>query len=115
MIRSNCIAAILGLTLPVFALAQDAPAPVVQAEPEQPALIQIAGVETLVDYAAVSRLLDAIEGVRRVDVIEAEGATVTFRVTVRGGSSVIGRALETSSQLTRADDVVGRLVYQYRR
>jgi hypothetical protein len=79
-----------------------------------PAIVQVSGVGTLVDYAAVGRLLGAVEGVRRVDITEADGATVTFRVLVRGGSSMLDRALEGASQLVRSGASGGRLVYEYR-
>jgi hypothetical protein len=80
-----------------------------------PAIVQVSGVETLADYAAVGRLLGAVEGVRRVDVTEANATTVTFRVLVRGGSPAIDRGLEGSAQLARAASIAGRLVYEYRR
>lgn len=79
-----------------------------------PVMVQVTGVETLVDYATVGRLLGAAEGVRHVDVTEAEGTIVTFRVLVRGGSAAIDRALEGSVQLLRSGAADGRLVYEYR-
>ena len=120
MTRNARYAGFIGLALPLFALAQDAavpapPAAVVSAEPEAPALVQVTGVNSLVDYAAVGRLLGTAEGVRRVDVTEADGANVTFRVLVRGGSSALNRALESAPQLVRGTAAGGRLVYEYRR
>src|SRR5689334_14317130 len=101
MTRSARFTGTFSLLLPLLALAQETstavqPAepvqPVVQAEPELPTVVQVTGIATLVDYATVGRLLGAVEGVRRVDVIEAEDATVTFRVLVRGGSAAVERA-----------------------
>jgi hypothetical protein len=80
-----------------------------------PAMVQVTGVETLTDYATVGRLLGAVDGVRRIDATEADGATVTFRVLVRGGSFAIDRALESSTQLVRSMSAGGRLVYEFRR
>jgi hypothetical protein len=92
------------------------PAPeAVPLEPEAAAVVSVTGVETLGDYAAVGKLLAAAQGVRRVDVTEAEAAQVTFRVLVRGGSGALDRALGASGQLVRTDTAGGRLVYQYRR
>lgn len=88
--------------------------PAAAPETDVQVLMQIAGVGTLVDYAAIGRLLGAVEGVKRVDVSEAEGSTVTFRVTVRGGSAVIDRAFEGSTQLVRSPSLGGRLLYEYR-
>jgi hypothetical protein len=118
MTRKARYAGFIGLLLPLMALAQEAPAPAtpaVAAEPEVPALVQVTGISTLVDYAAVGRLLGAAEGVRRVDVTETEGATVTFRVLVRGGSSALDQALADTPQLARGSVSGGKLMYEYRR
>ena len=108
--------------LPLVASGQEPPATpaetapaAVSAEPELPAMVRITGVETLADYATVSRLLAAASGVRRVDVTEAEGSTVTFRVVVRGGSAALGRSLESAGPLSRSGESGGRLVYELRR
>ncbi|MGQ0836362.1 MAG: DUF2066 domain-containing protein [Gammaproteobacteria bacterium] len=82
---------------------------------EAEALIAVGGIVTLTDYAAVGRLLDAVPGVRRVDVDEAVGTTVTFRVLARGGADGIEQQLAGSSRLTRTGAAGGRLQYQYRR
>lgn len=118
------IAGLISLLLPLLAVGQEAAAPPVDTaqppaaastEPELPALVRITGVETLTDYATVGRLLSAANGVRRVDVTEAEGATVTFRAMVRGGGASLDRALESSGQLARVAASGGRLVYELRR
>jgi hypothetical protein len=98
--------------LPTFVAAQS----IAQAEPEEAAVVQVMGVETLADYATVGRLLAGTEGVRRIDVTEANGLTVTFRVLVRGGGAALYRALDSSAQLARASGAdTGQLVYEYRR
>src|SRR5689334_11994077 len=83
-------ACLLCLLMPFAALAQEAappsaeatqaPQPSAVAEPELPAIVRVTGVETLADYATVTRLLGAAAGVRRVDVTEADGSSVTFHV-----------------------------------
>ena len=111
--RMTCNARIVGLVsllLPLVAWAQESPAPAVAAEPAQavaadpevPALVRVNGVETLADYATVGRLLGAVDAVRRLDVVEADGTAVIFRVLVRGGSGALDRGLEGASQLVRA-------------
>ena len=120
-----CPACLLSLFLPFAALGQQVAAPpaettqaaqpAVAAEPELPATVRVNGVQTLVDYATVTRLLGATGGVRRVDVTEAEGSTVTFRVLVRGGSAALDQALGNGGQLVRSGESGGRLVYELRR
>jgi len=82
---------------------------------EAEALIAVDGVVTLTDYATVERLLDAVPGVRRVDLEEASGSTVTFRVLARGGADGVDRELTGSARLARTGASGGRLQYQYRR
>src|SRR5262249_40552824 len=93
------------------------PAAVAPAEPEALAVVQGTGIEPLTDYANAGRLIGAAEGVRRVDVSEANQREVTFRVLVRGGSEALARSLESSAQLAHgATSSSGtRLVYEYRR
>jgi hypothetical protein len=121
-VRQACL---LCLLLPLTALGQEAatspaetppPAqPSAVAEPELPAVVRVTGVETLADYATVTRLLGAPSAVRRVDVTEAERSAVTFRVLVRGGSAALEQALANSGQLVRSGESGGRLVYELRR
>lgn len=123
MNRHSRLAGAILLLVPLAALTQEAatpvteptPAPVTATEPELPALVRVSGVETLADYATVGRLLSAANGVRRVDVTEAEGSTVTFRVLVRGGSAALDRSLESAGPLVRSGASGGRLIYELRR
>lgn len=82
---------------------------------EAEALVAVDGVATLTDYAAVERLLDAVPGVRKVDLEEAAGTTVTYRVLARGGADGLAQQLEGSARLARTGAQGGRLQYQYRR
>ena len=95
-----------------LARVQDSAAPLAELE----ALVQIAGVTTLNDYAAVSRLLEGIPGARRVSVAEVNGGAATFSVLVRGGSEAVDRALSSSGRLTRAGAAGGgaQLVYEFK-
>lgn len=101
-----------GINGAVDALArvQDASASLAELE----TFVQIGGVTTLNDYAAVARMLEGIPGTRRVSIAEANGGTVTFNVLVRGGAEAIDRALASSSRLARAGGGGAQLAYQYR-
>lgn len=90
--------------------AQEATAGVAELE----AVVQVAGVTTLNDYAAVSRLLESIPGQKKVSVAEANGSTATFNVLVRGGADTVDRVLGNSSRLTRSGNANGQLLYTYR-
>ena len=81
-----------------LARVQDSAAPLAELE----ALVQIGGVSTLNDYAAVSRLLEGIPGTRRVTLAEVNGGAATFSVLVRGGAEAVDRALSSSARLSRA-------------
>jgi hypothetical protein len=94
-----------------LARVQDSAAPLTESE----ALVQVGGVSTLNDYAAVSRLLEGIPGTRRVNLSEVNGGAATFSVLVRGGAEAVDRALGSSARLTRAGAAGGgQLVYEYR-
>lgn len=97
----------------VDALARTEDASFALAEAE--ALVAVNGVMTLTDYAAVERLLDALPGVRDVELEEAAGSTVTFRVLARGGADGLDRELARAARLTRTGASGGRLRYDYRR
>jgi hypothetical protein len=82
--------------------------------PELEAVVQVSGVSSLNDYAAVSRLLEGIPGQKRVTVAETNGSTATFNVLVRGGADTVGRVLGNSPRLARAGAANGQLLYTYR-
>jgi hypothetical protein len=83
------------------------------AQAETETVVEIDGVGALTDYANLQRMLEAIPGVRRANIAEANGTQVTFRLTVRGGAEAIDRALTGSAQLARTGTINARLVYQY--
>ncbi len=76
--------------------------------------MQVSGVSTLNDYAAVSRMMEAIPGQKRVSVAETSGTTATYNVLVRGGADAVDRALGNSARLTRGGSANGQLLYTYR-
>ncbi|MEJ1966622.1 MAG: DUF2066 domain-containing protein [Gammaproteobacteria bacterium] len=90
--------------------AQEATAGVAELE----AVVQVSGVSTLNDYAAVGRLLESIPGQKRVSLAETNGSTATFNVLVRGGADSVDRALGNSARLARAGAANGQLLYTYR-
>ena len=90
--------------------AQEATAGVAELE----AVVQVAGVSSLNDYAAVSRLLESIPGQKKVSVAETNGSTATFNVLVRGGADTVDRVLGNSPRLARSGSANGQLLYTYR-
>ncbi len=90
--------------------AQEATAGVAELE----AVVQVSGVSTLNDYAAVSRLLEGIPGQKKVSVAETSGSAATFNVLVRGGADTVDRALGNSPRLARSGAANGQLLYTYR-
>jgi len=81
---------------------------------ESDALVEVSGVATLGDYATVERLLNELPGVRRAGLEEAQGATATFRVLIRGGADAVEHALAGSTRLMRTGLADSRLLYQLR-
>jgi Arc/MetJ family transcription regulator len=81
---------------------------------ELEAVVQVAGVASLNDYAAVSRLLESIPGQKKVSVAETNGSTATFNVLVRGGADTVARLLGNSPHLAKGGSANGQLLYTYR-
>ncbi len=86
----------------------------VMQQPEQDALVQVAGVATLRDYAQVSRLLASSAGVRAVTLLESSNGIAVYRVLARGGGEGLAQALSAHARLVPATDAAGRLAYQLR-
>ena len=78
------------------------------AQAESEARVQIDGVNSLADYAAVERLLQSHPGVRRANIAAADRGSVTFDVTVRGGAAGLEQALAGSARLVRSGDAGAR-------
>ena len=60
---------------------------------ESSARVRIEGVNSLSDYATVTRLLQATPGLRQVAVVQVAGATATFDASVRGGADGLEQLL----------------------
>ena len=75
--------------------------------------VQIDGVNSLLAYAAVERLLQSTPGVRRANIAAADAGSVTFEVTARGGAAGLGQALAGSRRLVRASGSGDAVVYRY--
>jgi uncharacterized protein len=75
--------------------------------------VDVDGVTSLSAYAGVGRLLEALPGVRHANIEAADGNTVTFEVSVRGGAAGLEQLLEGSPHLVRAGNDGGRLHYHY--
>ncbi len=80
---------------------------------ESEARIEIDGVRTLTDYAAIGRLLQATPGVRRANLLAADNGSVTFAVLVRGGAAGLEQALVGQPHLAQAGTSGGRTVFRY--
>ncbi|MBV8403447.1 MAG: DUF2066 domain-containing protein [Gammaproteobacteria bacterium] len=83
------------------------------ADADAPARLRIDGVNSLTDYASVERVLQSTPGVRHANIAAAEGASVVFDVTVRGGAAGLAQALSGSSRLVRTAGTGESLVYRY--
>ena len=83
------------------------------AQPESEARIEIEGVRTLTDYATVTRLLQASAGVRKVNLVAAEPASLTFALTVPGGAAGLEQALAGQAHLAHTGTAAGRALFHY--
>ena len=83
------------------------------ADADATARVQIEGVNSLVAYAAVERLLQSTPGVRRANIAAADPGSVTFEVTARGGAAGLGQALAGSTHLVPAGGSGEAVVYRY--
>lgn len=80
---------------------------------ESEARVEIEGVRTLTDYAAVGRLLQTVPGVRRANLLEADKSRVVFAVLVRGGAAALDQSLAGQPHLAPAGTSEGRTVFRY--
>jgi hypothetical protein len=87
-----------------------APQPSAMEEPESTVQVRIESVNTLDDYAAVTRLLQATPGLRRVSVALVDRSTLTFDVSVRGGAAGLEQALAGQPHFTHEGTAA---VYRY--
>ena len=83
------------------------------AEAEARTRVQIEGVNSLLAYATVERLLQSTPGVRHANVAAVDGGSITFDVTARGGAAGLGQALAGSARLVRVSGTGESVVYRY--
>ena len=83
------------------------------ADADATARVQIEGVNSLLAYAAVERLLQSTPGVRRANIAAADVGSVTFEVTARGGAAGLGQALAGQKRLVPTSGAGGVVVYRY--
>ncbi len=83
------------------------------AEADAVVRVQIQGVNSLLAYATVERLLQSTPGVRHANVAAVDAVSVTFDVTARGGAPGLGQALAGSPRLARVGGAGEAMVYRY--
>lgn len=87
----------------------------IAAQPDQSLLVEFDGVPTLKEYARVTEMLDAVMGVRSVQLAEAAGPRATFAVVTRTGIDGLQNALLATSHLERIDPKAGgTIAFRYR-
>lgn len=80
---------------------------------ESDALVQVSGISTLADYAAVSQLLKEIPGANSAGLQSVDGTSATFRIRLRGGADAVQQALAGSQHFVRSGVANARLLYRY--
>ena len=83
------------------------------AQTESDTRVAIEGVSSLTDYAAVTRLLQSLPGVRRATVVAADGDSIIFDVMMRGGAVGLEQTLSGSTRLVRSGAGAAGAVYRY--
>jgi len=106
---SGTLGAAIDHTVDILVPQQGAGATLAEAQ----ARVVIEGVTTLSDYAATQRLLQSVPGVRRANIVSADGGSVSFDVTVRGGAAALEQGLAGAGRLARASPPGAPLVYRY--
>jgi hypothetical protein len=79
----------------------------IAAQPDQSLLVEFDGVPTLREYARVADMLDAVMGVRSVQLAEAAGPRATFAVVTRTGVDGLQSALLATSKLDQVEPKAG--------
>ena len=87
----------------------------IAAQPDQSLRVEFDGVPPLKEYARVTEMLDAVMGVRSVQLAEAAGPRATFAVVTRTGVDGLQNALLATSHLERIDPKAGgTIAFRYR-
>ena len=85
-----------------------------ESQAEIKAVVQIDGLMTLSDFATAQRMLEALPGSHRANVVAANASSATFDLVVRGGADAIDRALTASGKFVKTGVSNAGPVYQYR-
>ena len=85
-----------------------------ETQAETKALVQIDGLMTLADFATAQRMLEALPGNHRANVVAANASSATFDLVVRGGADTIDRELTASGKFVKTGASNAGPVYQYR-
>lgn len=87
----------------------------IAAQPDQSLLVEFEGVPSLKEYARVADMLDAVMGVRSVQLAEAAGPRATFAVVTRSGIDGLESALLATQRLEKIDPKAGgTIAFRYR-
>jgi len=87
----------------------------IAAQPDQTLLVEFDGVPGLKEYARVAEMLDAVTGVRSVQLAEAAGPRATFSVVTRTGIDGLQSALLATAHLEKVDPRAGgTIAFRYR-
>jgi hypothetical protein len=84
-------------------------------QPELEVLVRVAGVDTLRDYADVTRALSALTGVKSVLLLEVAAGAAAYRMLMRGGEDSLQSALASDNRFTTTERQSGRVQLQFRR
>jgi len=85
-----------------------------ETQAEAKATVQIDGLITLSDFATAQRVLEALPGSHRANVVAANASSATFDLLVRGGADTIDRALTASGKFVKTGTSNAGPIYQYR-
>lgn len=77
-------------------------------------LVTVTGIDGLAAYAGVAQALDAAEGVRSVQLVEAAADRVVFQLAARGDTATLARAIGARRVLVPVADGGGELSFHYR-
>ena len=84
-------------------------------QPELETELGVAGVATLRDYVDVTRSLNAIAGVRALQLLEIGNGTAIYRLVIRGGDETLQAALASDARFNAVARTASRLNVAFRR
>jgi putative intracellular protease/amidase len=84
-------------------------------QPELETELGVAGVATLRDYVDVTRSLNAIAGVKALQLLEIGNGTAIYRLVIRGGDDTLQAALASDARFNAVARSGSRLNVAFRR